>query len=248
MDFNERVIPKITANFLFQEAIARYHFALRHLSSKSKLILDIGCGTGYGTALLAQKGAVIGLDIDREAVIYAQKHFPQATFITSSALKLPFPDNQTDCIVSFETIEHFPQTNKFLSEVKRILHPRGLFILSTPNGQSNSPYHATYFTSKTLITALRKYFPKVALYGQFKSLKAKNAFQKFLVSQLARQTYVNSDVFNLRKLLPKSVKEKLWTHIGALHGRNNQEQLTWKDFPITKHVENCEYLLAICQK
>ena len=230
MDFNERVIPKITANFLFQEALARYYFALRHLPSKSKLILDIGCGAGYGTALLTQKGTIIGLDIDKEAVLYAQKHYPHATFITSSALELPFLDNQADCVVSFETIEHFSQTNKFLSEVKRILRSHGKFILSTPNGKSNSPYHATYFTSQTLTAVLCKYFPKVALYGQFKSLEAKNAFQKFLVSQSARQTYVNSDVLNLRKLLPKSVKEKIWTHVGALHGRNNQEQLTLEGF------------------
>lgn len=247
MDFNERVIPKVTANFLFQEALARYYFALK-LLPKSKLILDIGCGAGYGTALLAQKGTVIGLDIDQEAVVYAQQHYPQATFIAGSALKLPFPDNQADCVVSFETIEHFPQTHKYLSEVKRILRSHGQFILSTPNGKSNSPYHAKHFTSRTLATTLRKYFPKVALYGQFKSPKAKKAFQKFLISQSARQSYVNSDVFNLRKLLPKSIKEKLWVYVGALHGRNKQEQLTWKHFPITKQVANCEYLLVVCRK
>lgn len=247
MDFNERVIPQVTANFLFQEALARYHFALETIS-KSKLILDVGCGTGYGTAILATKGTVIGIDIDPEAVIFAQKNYPQATFITGSALKLPFPNHQADAVISFETIEHFPQTQKFISEVFRVLKKKGLFILSTPNGQSNSPYHAKYFTQTTLTTTLKKNFRRVRLFGQFKSPQATAAFQKFLNSQSARQTYVNSDVFNLRKLLPKSIKEKLWTYIGALHGRNNQEQLTWKNFPVTKKVENCEYLLAVCQK
>lgn len=247
MDFNQRVIPQVTANFLFQEAVARYCFAAQQLP-KSKLILDIGSGTGYGTALLATKGTVIGIDIDPEAVAYAQKNYPQATFITGSALKLPLPDHQADAVISFETIEHFPQTQKFISEVFRVLKKRGLFILSTPNSQSNSPYHAKYFTPQTLTTALKKKFLRVHIFGQSKSPKAKTAFAKFLLSQSARQTYVNSDLFNLRKLLPKSFKEQLWKYLGALHGRNKQEQLTWKHFPITSQVKDCEYLIAVCQK
>ena len=248
MDFNQRVIPQVTANFLFQEALARYHFALRRLPPKSNLILDLGCGTGYGTSLLAKKGTVIGLDVDKEAILYAHKHYPKATFITASALKLPFPDKQADAAVSFETIEHFSQTAKFVSQVSRVLHTNGLFILSTPHGKSNSPYHAKYFTSATLAKALKKKFRRVQLFGQSKSPQAKAAFQKFLLSQSARQAYVHSDTLGLRKLIPKSIKEKFWTYLGALHGRQAQEQLTWKDFPITKYVKNCEYLIAVCQK
>ena len=248
MDFNERVIPGVTANFLFQEALARYHFALRHLSPKSNLILDLGCGTGYGTSLLTKKGTVIGLDIDTEAIFYAHKHYPKATFITASALKLPFPNNQVNAVVSFETIEHFSQTAKFISEVSRVLHTNGLFILSTPNGKSNSPYHVKYFTPSTLTKSLKKKFRRVRIFGQFKSPKSQKAFHQFLLSQSARQAYVSSDTLGLRKLIPRSIKEKLWTYLGALHGRQPQEQLTWKDFPITKQIEGCEYLVAICRK
>jgi len=248
MDFNERVIPGVTANFLFQEALARYHFALRHLSPKSNLILDLGCGTGYGTSLLTKKGTVIGLDIDQEAILYAHKHYPKATFITASAVKLPFPDKQVDSVVSFETIEHFSQTTKFISEVSRVLHTNGLFILSTPNGKSNSPYHAKYFTPTTLTKALKKKFRRVHLFGQFKSAKCQKAFHQFLLSQSARQTYVNFDLFGIRRAIPKFLKEKIWKYWGALHGRQDQENLSWRDFPIKTQTDKCNYLIAVCRK
>lgn len=247
MDFNQRVIPQVTANFLFQEAVARYRFAVKQLK-RSKLILDVGSGTGYGTAILGTKGTVIGVDIDKDAVAYAQKNYPQATFISGSALNLPFPNSQADAVISFETIEHFPQTQKFVSEVKRVLRPRGLFILSTPNSQSNSPYHAKYFTPTSLLAALKPKFRRVWIFGQYKSRRAQKAFQQFLLSQTARQTYVDADIFKLRHLIPKSVKEKLWKYLGALHGRSRQEHLTWKHFPIRKQTKNCEYLIAVCQK
>lgn len=244
MDFNERVIPDISANFLYKEALARYQFAKKFIN-RSKSVLDIGCGTGYGTSVIS----ATGLDVDPEAISYARKHYPNTNFVVGSALKLPFADHKFDVVISFETIEHFPQTTKFLSEVKRVLRPKGLFILSTPNGKISSLYHAKYFTSKSLATVLKKHFSGVQLFGEFKSLKAEKAITDFMSSQNIRQNFVNTDKLGIRKFIPRLFKEKVWKYLGNhFYGRGTQEYLNWTDFPINKEITGCSYLVAICKK
>ena len=132
---DERLIPeRLLADGLFQEHMSRYVFASE--STKNKLVLDIACGTGYGSYYLAEQGAtlVVGSDASAVALNYAKKFKRQNLLFTqSNGLKMPYPDDSFDVIVSYETIEHIGQDGAFVAECARVLKTDGLFLCSTPN-------------------------------------------------------------------------------------------------------------------
>jgi 2-polyprenyl-3-methyl-5-hydroxy-6-metoxy-1,4-benzoquinol methylase len=260
MDFNERVIPNVSANFLYKEALARYEFALKKISKKSD-VLDLGCGTGYGTALIGRNHAVTGMDVDEEAITYAKKHYGEyAKFTVGDVSKTPKGEalriQKWDVISSFEVIEHVKNPKRFLENTYALLKPHGILFLSTPNAKTptpfnstKSPYHVKEYTQKEFEHMLKSVFPKVEIYGQVKSTRAQKAFAKFMDSQSVRQSFVNADRLRLRKLIPRAMKEKLWKYLGAHFGRSVQEELETVDFPIRKSsLGRAEYFIAVCKK
>ncbi len=118
-----------------------------------KRVLDISCGTGYGTQFIAQQGAleVVGVDVDQSAVNFASKFHahPNATFIQSDAHYVrQLEDASFDVIVSFETIEHLPNPRKFVVELKRLLKPDGQLFLSCPNDYRVAPWISEFHLHK----------------------------------------------------------------------------------------------------
>lgn len=256
MDFDERVIPGVSANFLYKEAISRYQFAKKRLSNGVKL-LDAGCGTGYGSYLLTEKAQVIGIDIDPEAIEYAQKHFgAKVIFEVSKIEKTEFSNSTFDAICSFEVIEHLKDTSEYIKEISRVMKKEGTLFISTPNKlvmpiekDVNSPYHFKEYMLSEMEIILKKSFKKIDIYGQYKSKRAQMAIKQFMKSQTVRQSFVDTDVFGLRKLIPRKFKEWIWVYLGAFFGRKKQEDLSWRDFPITRITEKQpDYLILICQK
>ena len=175
MEFTgERVIPGQDDVDLFNEHRARYWFARRF--AKGKNVLDAACGTGYGSALLAEIArAVVGVDVDRGALDYARQHFrvPNLRFAQSDCLALPFADGCFDRIVAFEIIEHLDQTEAFLAELRRVLAPAGALILSTPNRlyytderEEINPFHRREFSYPEFEEMLRSVFPHCAILFQ----------------------------------------------------------------------------------
>ncbi len=134
----ERVVPDDeNCRETFLEHVARYRFAQSFV--RGLRVLDVACGVGYGTAMLAQADAseVIGIDIDKGAIDYAQRRYGAIAgvrFARASALHLTgIVRNPIDLCVSFETIEHLEEPEKFLRDVREILVPSGRLIISTPN-------------------------------------------------------------------------------------------------------------------
>ena len=163
----ERVIPGEVDADLFNEHWARYLFAARYAAGKR--VLDVACGSGYGSALLTKDAArVAGVDISREAVEYASRHYGSAKILFAQAdcYSLPFVSAQFDLVVAFEIIEHLTDAASFLQEARRVLAPAGLLLISTPNrlyytedrGEVN-PFHEREFSYPEFADVLGGIFP-----------------------------------------------------------------------------------------
>lgn len=167
----ERVIPGEVNDNLWAEHIARYALACRYASGAR--VLDIGCGSGYGTAELAKPAAfAAGVDLSYDAVAYAREHYPQSYFLQASAQALPFADRSFDVLTAFEVIEHLSDWEILLTESRRILRPDGLFLVSTPNKfyysesraqDGPNPFHTHEFEYDEFRGALLQIFPAVTI-------------------------------------------------------------------------------------
>lgn len=160
-DTGERIIPEEMkpTNELLLEHLARYYFALPYVKGK---VLDIACGTGYGSKMIAKVkkkeiSYILGVDIDEDSITYAIQHYyhPLLTFKQGNVLddNLKKEIGTFDTILSFETIEHVPDDREFLTKIYELLAPGGTLVLSTPFGQgrgkpSGSPFHYHQLTEE----------------------------------------------------------------------------------------------------
>ena len=123
--------PQTTGKGDRYKHLQRYRWAAKR---GRRRILDIGCGTGYGTKILYDKGnEVYGVDNSEKAIEYAKKVYPGPKYVCCSAENLPFNDNFFDAITAFEVIEHVGNPEKALEEMYRILKKKGDLFISTPN-------------------------------------------------------------------------------------------------------------------
>ena len=171
-DTGERMIPDLHHEaVVYAEHLVRYLFAARFVAGKR--VLDVASGVGYGADLLKSAGAteVVALDRSSEAVRYGTKHHCrfQPGYVLGDAESLPLRSAQFDVVVSFETIEHVSDYQRFLVEVKRALRQDGLFIVSTPNRGvfvEGNQFHTKEFTFEEFEEALASRFPHVQTFFQ----------------------------------------------------------------------------------
>jgi glycosyltransferase involved in cell wall biosynthesis/SAM-dependent methyltransferase len=141
-----------------------------------KSVLDIACGEGYGSDLLAAVAAqVIGVDLSEEAIAHARRKYGSRNlqFRLGSCSRIPVGDASIDLVVSFETIEHHAQHDEMMREIKRVLRPDGLLVMSSPDRYQysdvpghRSPYHVRELYLDELCALLGRFFRNRKLYGQ----------------------------------------------------------------------------------
>jgi SAM-dependent methyltransferase len=97
-------------------------------------VLDLGCGDGEFTAVAQQAGAeAVGVDVAEAALTRARARHPGLDFRrTPIDGPLPLPDTSFDLVWASEVIEHVADTARWLSEVRRVLVPRGRLLVTTP--------------------------------------------------------------------------------------------------------------------
>src|SRR5689334_14207734 len=102
----ERYLPEIGGNIQL-EHVHRYLLA-RDLAH-DKRVLDIACGEGYGSDVLATVAAhVVGVDVSPEVIRHAKRQYRRANleFSVGTCAAIPLADQSVDLVVSYETIEH----------------------------------------------------------------------------------------------------------------------------------------------
>jgi len=170
----DRVYPD--GSFMFQCHLFGYtDFATR--VAPGAHVLDLACGEGYGTAVLAARGVTsVGLDLEPEMLMQSSQRYKAARFAAGNALRLPFGDASFDAVGALQVIEHLPdeQTAAFVAEIARVLKPDGFVYCTTPNidklpgtaSKEFNPHHFRDFTPETLRHELSQHFEDVSLYGQ----------------------------------------------------------------------------------
>ena len=113
-------------------------------------VLDLGCGSGWATRLLARLvsdgpegfGQVVGLDVSDEMIRQARaasKDFENILYVWGSAQQIPWEENFFDKVLSVESFYYYPDQDRALAELFRVLAPRGrMFILI--NLYKDNPY------------------------------------------------------------------------------------------------------------
>lgn len=176
----ERYVPTLASN-IEAEHIHRYLFSGALV--RGKQVVDIACGEGYGSFILAQEAeSVLGVDISESTVTHAQGLYQRENlkYQVGSCLKIPAADHSVDVVISFETIEHIHEHEDFLNEIQRVLRPGGVLCMSTPDkdiSDEDNEFHVRELTRAQFESLLGKVFPHVSLYGQ------KGVFVSMLTSQ-----------------------------------------------------------------
>ncbi|MBI3822098.1 MAG: class I SAM-dependent methyltransferase [Planctomycetes bacterium] len=138
--------------------VRRYEEAARSIGGKR--VLDIACGSGYGSQMLGRAGAqqVVAVDLSAAAIAYAQSHYAAAgvQFICANAEEFEWPE-RFDMAVSFETVEHLHEPARFLDRVHRLLVPGGTFQMSVPLGETRDidPFHFHKFDADQVFALLK---------------------------------------------------------------------------------------------
>lgn len=176
-DTGERVIPEESGKGFARVNLVRHRvahlYAIRRIRN-SRRVLDVGCGTGYGSAMVAPHvGEVVCIDSSDEAVARARasNRLDNLEFVAMPATALGFPDNSFDAAYSVQVIEHIDDVETHLAEVLRVLRPGGSYVAATPNRLTYSPnglhnvFHVREYDARELEALLALYFPEVEITG-----------------------------------------------------------------------------------
>ncbi len=169
LDFTGERLTTATSGQVEVEHLHRYFLARNFCRGLD--VLDIASGEGYGSALLAQVArSVVGVEISADAVQHADRAYKHDNlrFAVGDARTIPLSDCSVDVVVSFETVEHIYEQEKFLAEVRRVLRPGGSFVSSTPDRDTYSPadspvnpYHVRELSKAEFEELLCRYFANV---------------------------------------------------------------------------------------
>ena len=149
----------------------RYRLALAYIKSTDK-VLDIACGLGHGSDLLATKAhTVVGADYSPEAIGIAERRYrlENLHFKIDDITSLSFADNEFDAIACIETITHV-DGQVCLQELHRVLKPGGLLIISTHQNIHGavpiSPWHLREYGLEEFKDLLSEWFALEKVYGE----------------------------------------------------------------------------------
>jgi SAM-dependent methyltransferase len=238
--------------------IVEHNFAGQYVAGKS--VLDIGCGEGHGSVVLAKNAREVdAVDVSEEAVALARQCYPFSNlrFHRMGAERLDFPDASFDTVTSFQVIEHLPDPGPYVREMARVLKPDGLCVVTTPNRLTSvgeNPFHVHEFSPGELKMVLGERFAEVTMLGYYGNEKVQALWR---VREQTIRGILALDVFGLRRHLPRRLILKVhpWLYlvsrvirgaIGRVKGYPNR--LSLEDYTISdKNTEQALSLIAVCK-
>jgi SAM-dependent methyltransferase len=173
----ERTLPDVPAeNYWYRRHLAVYEWiGARVVGAR---VLDMACGEGYGSAVLARGAAsVLGVDANPEAFEHARRRYVVDNLRFERGLVETHGDPGTfDAVVFLQTIEHVQDPAAVLRHLRDLLAPGGTVYVSTPNlltiappgaAKSDNPWHVVEYRASEFDALCREVFGEVQLLGLF---------------------------------------------------------------------------------
>jgi 2-polyprenyl-3-methyl-5-hydroxy-6-metoxy-1,4-benzoquinol methylase len=171
----ERTLPDVPEeNYWFRRHLVVYEWIARQVGGRR--VVDLACGEGYGSALLAQSAAsVVGVDANPEAFEHARLKYT-APNLSFERNMIELWDGDVDCVVFLQTIEHVQDPDGMLERVKALIGDRGVAFVTTPNvltlapkgaERSGNPWHVREYRPEEFRALCEAHFATVELLGVF---------------------------------------------------------------------------------
>jgi SAM-dependent methyltransferase len=228
---------------------AAYAFALRR--GPADWLLDLGSGSGHGTAALAA-GGLRSVGLDRVAPD-PDCRARGGLFVRGDLERLPFAPARFDRVVSFQVIEHLADPEPYLAAIAGLLAPGGEVLLTTPNRLTSdgvNPHHAREYAAAELGDRLRAHFARVELLG----VGGSEPVRRYLAARARRvRRLLRLDPLRLRERLPPAARQLAFAHLARLvrwlaRRREGLPEVDWRDYPIGPAADDCLDLLALCRE
>lgn len=161
-------------------------------NGRGKKLIEFGCATGAAANLLADYGFnVFSTDVSKYAVNLAAKNYPDVRFSVQDMQKQFTKDKNFDVACAFDVIEHLKDPEKALRNTYKVLKPRGIIILTTPNDYKHMPNDPTHINVKKP--------------SEWKKILKRVGFKNIIINQIAFIPYLYRFHWRLNYALPLAI-------------------------------------------
>ena len=175
----ERTLPDVPEeNYWYRRHLAVYRWIGARVHGRR--VVDLACGEGYGSALLARTAAsVVGVDANPEAFEHARLRYTRPG-LTFERDMIETWTGAVDCVVFLQTIEHVQDPDAVLARLRDLVGPAGVVYVSTPNvltlapagaERSGNPWHVREYRPEEFRALCARHFGGVDLLGLFHARK-----------------------------------------------------------------------------
>jgi len=230
-----------------------YHTAFYRWAAdwvKDRTVIDVGCGEGYGTAILAEKArSVMGFDADADQLEVTKQAYarPNITYMVGNAEDTGLPSASYEVVVTNALLEYLDDCDRFFDEAERILAPGGVFVCSTKNatfsikaGNGRPLYsnHNQEYSPPELEQALRQRFPKVEMYGLLPSERS----ERFILDKRALRMEAFLVRLNIKERIPLSWRNFVRSRLTGVP----EDAIVADDFQVSsQNVEKSFYVIGV---
>jgi 2-polyprenyl-3-methyl-5-hydroxy-6-metoxy-1,4-benzoquinol methylase len=165
-------------NYWYRRHLAVYEWIGQRVHGRR--VVDLACGEGYGTAVLARTAAsVVGVDANPDAFEHARLKYTAAG-VTFERDMIETWTGDVDCVVFLQTIEHVQDPDAVLARLRDTIGPGGVAYVSTPNvltlapegaERSGNPWHVREYRPAEYRALCARHFGRVDLLGLFHARK-----------------------------------------------------------------------------
>jgi len=176
----ERTLPDVPEeNYWYRRHLVVYEWIAAQVSGRR--VVDMACGEGYGSDVLARGGAaeVVGVDANPDAHEHAKVRYTRPGLRFARDLVETF-DEPCDAVVFLQTIEHVTNPGEVLERFKELTGPDGVVFVSTPNlltlapegaEKSENPWHVKEYRAEEFRDLCEAHFSRVEIQGLFHARK-----------------------------------------------------------------------------